>query len=121
MSDRGGCTAENPQGGIPDRGGDAMGVLMIKCPTTGRDIPTGIEMDQRSFTRTPVFFSRTYCPFCRTDHEWFVKQAWVCEASTAAERKAGRPEEPVRRSLYRPTGRYPIPRHPAARPNKSLS
>ena len=36
----------------------------------------------------PVFFSRTYCPFCRTNHEWFAKQAWVREGSPAAERKA---------------------------------
>ena len=64
-----------------------MGVLMIKCPATGRDIPMGIETDRRSFTRTAVFFSRTYCPFCRTNHEWFAKQAWVREASVAAERK----------------------------------
>jgi hypothetical protein len=35
-----------------------------------------------------VFFSRTYCPYCRTDHEWFAKQAWVREVSPAAERKA---------------------------------
>ena len=37
-----------------------MGILMIKCPTTGRDIPTGIETDWASFTSAPVFFSRTY-------------------------------------------------------------
>ncbi len=63
-----------------------MGVLMIKCPATGRDIATGIETDRRSFTRTPVFFSRTYCPFCRINHEWFAKQAWVRERSAAAGR-----------------------------------
>ena len=50
-----------------------MGILMIKCPTTGRDIPTGIETDRTSFTSAPVFFSRTYCPICRTNHELFAK------------------------------------------------
>ena len=64
-----------------------MGILMIKCPTTGREIPTGIEADRISFPSTPVFFSRTYCPFCRTNHEWFAKQAWIRETSPAAERK----------------------------------
>lgn len=56
-----------------------MGILMIKCPATGRDIPTGIETDGAPSPTMPVFFSRTYCPFCRTNHEWFAKQAWVRE------------------------------------------
>lgn len=57
-----------------------MGVVMIKCPDTGREIPTGIEVDRDSFQSTPVFFARTYCPVCRTEHEWFAKEAWVCDA-----------------------------------------
>jgi hypothetical protein len=80
---------ENAQEGIPaQQGGNAVGILMIKCPATGRDIPTGIETDRRTFADMPVFFSRTYCLFCRTNHEWFAKQAWVREGSPAAERKA---------------------------------
>ncbi len=62
-----------------EQGHDIVGMLMIKCPTTARNIPTGIEMDRTSFRRTPVFFSRTYCPFCRTTHEWFAKQAWISD------------------------------------------
>jgi hypothetical protein len=27
----------------------------------------------------PVFFSRTFCPFCRVPHEWFAKEAWVAD------------------------------------------
>lgn len=57
-----------------------MGAVMIKCPDTGRDIPTGLVADSESFRATPVFFSRVYCPICRTQHEWFAQQAWVCEA-----------------------------------------
>ena len=41
-----------------------MGMLMIKCPLTGRAIPTGFEADRSSFDRAPVFISRTYCPMC---------------------------------------------------------
>ncbi len=65
-----------------------MGILMIKCPATGRDIATGIEADRRSFACTAVFFSRTYCPFCRINHEWFAKQAWVREPNPVVEREA---------------------------------
>jgi hypothetical protein len=58
-----------------------MGAVMIKCPDTGRDIPTGLEADRESFRATPVFFSRTFCPLCQTHHEWFAQQAWVCDAA----------------------------------------
>jgi hypothetical protein len=60
-----------------------MGTVMVKCPDTGRDIATGIVSDPASFAATPVFFARVYCPLCRTEHEWFAKEAWVCEAETA--------------------------------------
>jgi hypothetical protein len=33
------------------------------------------------FQRAPVFFARAHCPICRTEHEWFAKDAWVCESS----------------------------------------
>ncbi len=56
---------------------------MIKCPATGRNLPTGIEMDRTNFRSSAVFFSRTYCPFCRTTHEWFAKEAWVRETNPA--------------------------------------
>jgi hypothetical protein len=58
-----------------------MGAVMIKCPDTGRDIPTGLVADRDSFRATPVFFSRTFCPLCQTHHEWFAQQAWVCDAA----------------------------------------
>ena len=54
-----------------------MGAVMIKCPTTGREIPTGIVADRVSFNAAPVFFARVHCPICRTEHEWFAKEAWV--------------------------------------------
>ena len=57
-----------------------MGPVMVRCPATGHDIPTGIVTDRKSFAATPVFFARVRCPICRTDHEWFAKEAWVCDA-----------------------------------------
>ena len=56
-----------------------MGRLMIRCPVTGREISAGIEADHSGFSSSPVFFSRSYCAFCRIEHEWFAKDAWVCE------------------------------------------
>jgi hypothetical protein len=56
-----------------------MGTVMIRCPQTGQHIRTGMSADRDMFDVTPVFFARAYCPFCRTEHEWFAKEAWVCE------------------------------------------
>ena len=56
-----------------------MGMVMVRCPQTGRAIPTGIKIDRESFGRRPVFYSRTHCPTCQTDHSWFAQDAWVHE------------------------------------------
>ena len=56
-----------------------MGTLMIKCPETGREIPTGYAADAESFRHMPVFFARSFCPLCRAEHEWFAQEAWVGE------------------------------------------
>ena len=56
-----------------------MGAIMIKCPVTGRDIPTSMDVDPAKFSSMPVFFSRSYCMHCKTEHEWFAKNAWICE------------------------------------------
>jgi len=56
-----------------------MGAVMIKCPRTGRYINTGMVADRKSFERTPVFFARAYCSVCQREHEWFAKEAWICE------------------------------------------
>ena len=69
----------------PNLGEAEMGMVMIKCPQTGRAIPTGIETDRERFQRCAVFFSRTRCPICRTDHPWFAREAWVREPRARAE------------------------------------
>jgi hypothetical protein len=56
-----------------------MGVLMIRCPETGRGIHTQYEVTPARFLSMPVFFSRSYCSICRTEHEWFARDAWVYE------------------------------------------
>jgi hypothetical protein len=69
-----------------------MGAVMVRCPQTGRDIPTGLTTDRKSFAAMPVFFARVYCPICRTEHEWFAKEAWVCDAEP-------RPQRPQRKAF----------------------
>ena len=60
-----------------------MGLVMFRCPETGRAVSTGIETDHATFRSMPVFFSRTFCPLCRLAHEWFAKDAWVCDSGLA--------------------------------------
>ena len=62
-----------------------MGNLMIKCPKTGCEIFTGIQMDRSTFQNMPVFFARTLCPICQTQHEWFARAAWVQEPKAQGE------------------------------------
>ncbi len=60
-----------------------MSNVMIRCPQTRRAISTGIKVDRATFQSTPVFFSRTYCSLCRMTHEWFAKDAWICDFAAA--------------------------------------
>ena len=61
-----------------------MGAVMIKCPRSGRHIRTGMNADPESFATTPVFFARAHCPHCDAEHEWFAKEAWVCDSEPFA-------------------------------------
>jgi hypothetical protein len=65
-----------------------MGAVMVKCPQTGRHIPTGIVVERERFETTPVFFARVHCPVCQTEHEWFAKDAWICEDGTKEQQRA---------------------------------
>jgi hypothetical protein len=60
-----------------------MAMLMIRCPKTGRAISTGRCVEFGAFRSSPVFFSRTYCSLCRVTHEWFAKDAWVCDTDSS--------------------------------------
>jgi hypothetical protein len=55
-----------------------MGTVMIRCPKTGREFATGYEADPARFQAMPVFFGRSHCPFCRTEHEWFAHERHGC-------------------------------------------
>jgi hypothetical protein len=62
-----------------------MGLLMIRCAKTGQAISTGRHVDSAAFRSSPVFFGHTYCPHCQTAHEWFARDAWICDSNTADE------------------------------------
>jgi hypothetical protein len=41
-----------------------------------------MEVDPAKFSSMPVFFSRTYCMHCKTEHEWFARNAMICKSGT---------------------------------------
>jgi hypothetical protein len=64
-----------------------VGTVTIRSPETGRSIQTQYEADLARFRTLPVFFGHSYCPICRTDHEWFARDAWVDERSANPKRQ----------------------------------
>jgi hypothetical protein len=57
-----------------------LGILMVRCPATGKDFPSGVETDQLSFEKTPAFNGTIHCPLCGVEHAWSKIDAWVCES-----------------------------------------
>jgi hypothetical protein len=56
-----------------------MGVMMFTCPTTGRDISTGIHIGQDSFKNLPQIVTKAACPHCRLMHCWWTHEARLSE------------------------------------------
>ena len=54
-----------------------MGILMIECPSTGREISTGIEM--LNVDQLPAVKATTVCSACGRVHEWTKHDAWLAE------------------------------------------
>jgi hypothetical protein len=54
-----------------------MGVLMIHCPSTGREVFTGIEM--LDVDQLPPVKVKTVCPACGRIHEWTKHDARLAD------------------------------------------
>ena len=73
--------------------------VMIKCPSTGRGIRTGVEVAgmeafDSSVGRTPT---TSVCPHCLTTHIWTHRDAWLERQSAARTRQrtgVARPPKP---------------------------
>jgi len=57
-----------------------MGVLMIHCPSTGRDVSTGIET--LDVEHLPEVKARTVCSACGRVHEWTKHDAWLADGGS---------------------------------------
>jgi len=61
------------------------GVLVVKCPTTGKDFSTGILTDEDSLSLTPRELTRSHCPHCGVEHAWWTKDAKLVPALPSSE------------------------------------
>jgi hypothetical protein len=56
-----------------------MCTVLVACPTTGKPVSTGIETDRASFERLPNVLSRSRCPHCGIEHQWWTREAWLSD------------------------------------------
>jgi hypothetical protein len=54
-----------------------MGMLMLKCRTTGREFSTGIYTDEETFRKLPNTVTKAACPHCGQLHGWWTREARV--------------------------------------------
>lgn len=52
-----------------------MGTIIVRCPVTGLEYGTSIEMDEASFRRLPDIKMKSRCPHCGADHVWHLHEA----------------------------------------------
>ena len=52
-----------------------MGIIMIACPATGREVSTGIEMS--GVEQLPTVMATMLCSACGRVHEWTKDDAWL--------------------------------------------
>ena len=56
----------------------AVGTLLIKCPKTGRELSTGIQVEADEASNLPQVACETRCPHCGSVHFWLPREAkWV--------------------------------------------
>jgi hypothetical protein len=52
-------------------------VVMVKCPITGREFSTGIEMDAATFERASRHSGVHDVSQFRLDHIWSTREPWL--------------------------------------------
>jgi hypothetical protein len=72
------------QHGGGGRIGGIVGVLLIKCPVTGKEFSTGIETDEQSLELIPDTVAQSACPHCGNDHAWSKFDARLSETGAVS-------------------------------------
>jgi hypothetical protein len=51
--------------------------IMIRCPTFGKDVPTGLTTEKIKLDSISDIVLRLRCSACRKLHKWERRDAWV--------------------------------------------
>jgi len=62
-----------------------MSVLKVRCPETGREVSTGIEIDPESFASLPDKLPVSNCPVCGLDRVWLKCDARFVQDQSRSE------------------------------------
>ncbi len=54
-----------------------MAKILIKCPSTGDSVPTGVTMDSRSFLSSDLGHNSVQCASCQKFHTWSKADAFL--------------------------------------------
>jgi 4-hydroxy-3-methylbut-2-en-1-yl diphosphate synthase IspG/GcpE len=52
-----------------------MGALVFVCPTSGREVSTGVEIDAESYRDLPKVLAEISCPACGRTHNLYQVEA----------------------------------------------
>ncbi len=60
-----------------------MGTIIVKCPVTGLEYGTSIEIDEASFLRLSDIKVKSRCPHCGANHVWHLHEARISSEKLA--------------------------------------
>ena len=61
-----------------------MPTLYVKCPATGKDIATGLELTKEAFKSADISPQPVRCPYCERDHTWYKSDAFFKQQKAAS-------------------------------------
>ena len=53
--------------------------IVIRCPTLGTTVPTGLSTEKIKFKSLSGVELRLQCPACLRLHKWEQREAWVAK------------------------------------------
>lgn len=59
-----------------------MGVLLVKCPTTGKNFSIGVYTDREALAGLNAIVTASICPHCGAEHAWRLEEARYVDAIT---------------------------------------
>jgi hypothetical protein len=66
-------------GNQAEREREPVGIVWIVCPTSGRHVATGIETEEREFSKLPGLGLTYECADCGETHAWGDTQAAIVD------------------------------------------